>query len=53
MPGGLRALEELALAEAAAGTLVPAVTTFPLQDAPAAHLALQERNTIGKVVLLP
>ncbi len=53
LPGGLRALEELALAEAAAGTLVPAVTTFPLSDAPAAHTALTERNTIGKVVLLP
>ncbi|QCX75535.1 Quinone oxidoreductase 1 [Streptomyces sp. YIM 121038] len=52
VPGGLRALQERALAEAASGTLVPAVTTFPLRDAAAAHTALLGRATVGKVVLL-
>ncbi|GAA0381730.1 zinc-binding dehydrogenase [Microbispora corallina] len=53
LPGGLRALEERALAEAAAGRLVPAVQTFPLKDAASAHAALESRATIGKVVLVP
>ncbi|CAJ64932.1 MULTISPECIES: zinc-binding dehydrogenase [Frankia] len=52
-PGGLAALEEAALAAAAAGTLVPAVQTFPLAEAAAAHAALEGRATTGKVVLLP
>ncbi|SNQ49889.1 Zn-dependent oxidoreductase, NADPH:quinone reductase [Frankia canadensis] len=51
-PGGLAALEEAALAAATAGTLVPAVHTFPLAEAAAAHAALENRGTIGKVVLL-
>ncbi|MER8031151.1 zinc-binding dehydrogenase [Streptomyces bauhiniae] len=51
--GGLRALEERALAEAAAGRLRPAVTRFPLAEAAAAHRALQTRGTVGKVVLEP
>ncbi|MGW1912830.1 zinc-binding dehydrogenase [Streptomyces sp. NPDC002076] len=51
--GGLRALELRALAEAAHGRLRPAVTRFPLADAPAAHRALENRGTIGKVVLEP
>jgi NADPH2:quinone reductase len=49
----LRRLETLALEEAAAGHLVPRVTTFPLADAAAAHAALESRGTTGKVVLLP
>lgn len=53
LPGGLRALQEEALAGAAAGRLVPAVTTFPLVEAAAAHAALRGRETVGKVVLLP
>ncbi|MFD9906179.1 zinc-binding dehydrogenase [Streptomyces sp. NPDC059063] len=53
VPGGLRRLQERALAEAANGTLVPAVTTFPLRDAAAAHTALLDRKTVGKVVLVP
>lgn len=53
LPGGLRALEEQALAEVAAGSLVPAVQTFRLADAAAAHAALEQRATIGKVVLVP
>ncbi|MBM7783407.1 zinc-binding dehydrogenase [Tenggerimyces flavus] len=52
-PGGLRALEERSLAEAAAGRLVPAVQTFPLAEAATAHRALESRATVGKVVLLP
>ncbi|MFF8651089.1 zinc-binding dehydrogenase [Streptomyces griseoluteus] len=51
--GGLRALGERALAEAAAGRLRPAVTRFPLAEAAAAHRALQTRGTVGKVVLEP
>ncbi|MEV0465716.1 zinc-binding dehydrogenase [Nocardia tengchongensis] len=51
--GGLRALETRALAEAAAGRLRPAVQSFPLAAAAAAHHALETRATTGKVVLLP
>ncbi|MET8814020.1 zinc-binding dehydrogenase [Streptomyces sp. NPDC004549] len=51
--GGLRALEERALAEAARGRLRPAVTRLPLSEAAAAHRALQTRGTVGKVVLEP
>lgn len=50
-PGGIRGLEEAALAALAAGALTPAVTTFPLADAAAAHAALESRRTTGKVVL--
>jgi NADPH:quinone reductase len=53
-PGGLRRMEEAALAAAAAGRFVPLVErTFPLAAAAAAHTALVSRATIGKVVLLP
>ena len=52
--GGLRPLESRALAEAAAGRLVPVVhPPFPLADAAQAHTALEERATTGKVVLTP
>ncbi|MFF3322196.1 zinc-binding dehydrogenase [Streptomyces sp. NPDC002889] len=51
--GGLRALETRALAEAAAGRLRPAVHRFPLDQAASAHHALENRGTIGKVVLVP
>ncbi|MEV5874125.1 zinc-binding dehydrogenase [Streptomyces sp. NPDC052101] len=51
--GGLRALELRALAEAAHGRLRPAVTRFPLAQAAAAHRALENRGTTGKVVLEP
>ncbi|WP_433590516.1 zinc-binding dehydrogenase [Nocardia sp. CA-145437] len=51
--GGLRALETRALAEAAAGRLRPAVQSFPLAEAAAAHHSLETRATTGKVVLVP
>jgi NADPH2:quinone reductase len=52
-PGGLRELEERALAAAAEGRLTPLRTAFPLKDAGAAHAALEGRATTGKVVLVP
>ncbi len=53
-PGGLRELETRAIAEAAAGRLVPTVGhRFPLAEAAAAHAALESRATTGKVVLIP
>ncbi|MFD1149596.1 zinc-binding dehydrogenase [Saccharothrix hoggarensis] len=51
--GGLRALEARALAEAAAHRLTPVVHPFPLADAARAHEAMEDRRTIGKVVLVP
>ncbi|MFF3613739.1 zinc-binding dehydrogenase [Streptomyces sp. NPDC002580] len=52
-PDPVRTLELRALAEAAAGRLTPAVTRFPLAEAAAAHRALENRGTTGKVVLEP
>ncbi|MFI1731333.1 zinc-binding dehydrogenase [Streptomyces acidicola] len=52
-PNPVRTLELRALAEAAAGRLTPAVQRFPLADAAGAHRALENRGTIGKVVLEP
>ena len=49
----VRTLELAALKEAEAGHLRPAVTRFPLAEAAAAHRALENRGTIGKVVLIP
>lgn len=49
----VRTLELAALREAEAGRLRPAVTRFPLAEAAAAHRALENRGTIGKVVLIP
>ncbi|MDQ0684613.1 NADPH2:quinone reductase [Streptomyces achromogenes] len=51
--GGLRALEQRALTEAATGRLTPAVHPFPLAEAATAHRALETRRTTGKVVLIP
>jgi len=53
LPGVLRPLEERALAAAASGALTPLLTRFPLADAAAAHEALEARQTVGKVVLVP
>lgn len=52
-PGGLRDLEERALAAAAEGRLVPLVRRFALAEAPAAHAAIEARATVGKTVLVP
>lgn len=53
-PGGLRSLEEEALARAADGSRVPLVgSQYALSDAAVAHLDLVERRTHGKVVLVP
>ncbi|ADD39736.1 zinc-binding dehydrogenase [Stackebrandtia nassauensis] len=52
-PGGLRGLEIEALAKVADGTMSPPVRTFPLKDASGAHEALVNRDTVGKVVLVP
>lgn len=52
-PDPIRTLELRALAEAAAGHLTPAVHRFPLSEAAAAHHALENRGTTGKVVLEP
>ena len=52
-PGGLRGLEDAALAALAEGRMVPLLTRFPLAEAAAAHQALENRETVGKVVLIP
>jgi NADPH:quinone reductase len=52
-PGGMRDLEERALAALAEGRLSPLVQRFPLADAAAAHAALEARGTVGKAVLVP
>jgi NADPH2:quinone reductase len=52
-PGGLRDLEEQALAAAADGRLVPLVQRFALAQAAAAHEAIESRAAIGKTVLVP
>jgi NADPH2:quinone reductase len=52
-PGGLRDLEEQALAAAAEGRLVPLVQRFALARAAAAHEAIESRGTVGKTVLVP
>jgi NADPH2:quinone reductase len=52
-PERKRELEARALAEAAAGRLVPLLSRFSLADAAAAHTALESRATVGKTVLIP
>jgi NADPH2:quinone reductase len=52
-PGGFRDWEQAALAALTEGRLVPLLTRFPLAEAAAAHTALENRQTIGKVVLIP
>ena len=49
--GGMRVLEEKALNNVASGIWEPMVQSFPLTEAAAAHRALENRATIGKVVL--
>jgi len=53
-PDMRRALESQALAEVAAGRIVPLVNEpVPLAEAARAHSALENRATTGKVVLVP
>ncbi|MGW4021442.1 zinc-binding dehydrogenase [Streptomyces sp. NPDC005009] len=52
-PNPVRTLELRALTQAAEGRLTPAVHRFPLAEAAAAHRALENRETTGKVVLEP
>lgn len=53
-PGGIRDLSAKALDELAAGRLQPLVNApFALADAAEAHRAIEARETIGKVVLVP
>ncbi|MEU5693802.1 zinc-binding dehydrogenase [Actinosynnema sp. NPDC020468] len=49
----LRDLEEQALAALDEGLLTPLTTVFPLAGTARAHTALQNRDTVGKVVLEP
>jgi NADPH:quinone reductase len=51
-PGGMRDLEEQALAALADGRLVPLVQRFSLAEAAGAHAALEARATVGKAVLV-
>ena len=51
--GGVTDLRGRALEAAASGELTPAVQSFPLAEAAAAHAALESRNTMGKVILTP
>ncbi|MFF4408570.1 zinc-binding dehydrogenase [Streptomyces sp. NPDC001262] len=50
---GMRQLETLSLAQAAAGAVIPLVQRYPLREAAEAHRALETRGTVGKVVLCP
>jgi NADPH2:quinone reductase len=49
----LRALETAALQESIEGRWAPLVTKYPLAKAADAHRALESRETVGKVVLIP
>ncbi|MDB5077560.1 MAG: hypothetical protein JWO42_3739 [Chloroflexi bacterium] len=53
-PGYAHSLVSEALAEAAAGRLIPVIgQTFPLDQAAAAHAAIEARATTGKTLLIP
>ncbi|QFU88763.1 zinc-binding dehydrogenase [Amycolatopsis sp. YIM 10] len=54
VPGAMRALEDQALAEVAAGRIMPLVNEpIPLAEVARAHTDLESRRTVGKVVLRP
>jgi NADPH2:quinone reductase len=50
---GLRVFETAALAAVGRGEVTPVTQAFPLAKAAEAHVALQSRGTVGKVVLVP
>jgi len=52
LPGGIPGLARRALERVARGEWWPLVTTYPLAAAAAAHTALENRDSLGKVVLL-
>lgn len=52
-PGGIHGLAREAVARAGAGEWWPLVTEYPLAEAAQAHRDLEERRTVGKVVLIP
>ena len=53
-PGGIRSLEEKALAAVGSGQLIPVIgRRFALADAAAAHIAIQTRATTGNTILRP
>ena len=52
LPGGIPGLAARALERHAAGNWRPLVTTYPLAEAGRAHQDLEDRATLGKVVLL-
>ncbi|CAM5605521.1 oxidoreductase [Streptomyces spiroverticillatus] len=52
-PNPIRTLETRSLALAAEGVLRPAVQLYPLAEAARAHADLENRRTVGKVVLVP
>jgi NADPH2:quinone reductase len=52
-PADRRTLETRALAAAGSGELIPLVARFALADAAAAHAAIEARETVGRVVLIP
>ncbi|MEV6414881.1 zinc-binding dehydrogenase [Kribbella sp. NPDC051718] len=49
----LRALEAEALKQSIEGNWTPLLTKYPLSKAADAHRALENRETVGKVVLIP
>ncbi len=53
-PEQMRALAAEAIAHAAAGRLRPIIgQTYPLGEAAAAHQAIEDRETVGKTLLVP
>lgn len=52
-PGGIRALETEALRQVAQRRMVPITQSFPMSEAGNAQHALETRETVGKVVLIP